>query len=617
MTTRGDVRIDIDTHEEGTSAATSALDSLNAKLDEFASMKLDATLNLLSRAKDMIIGLGEVAEDLEQRLNISRSFENIKDAALKLNEARLATRGLFSDTELRKRIISMERLNLTMMDQVSLLESMTKIQTTSGEDAKAIFDKLIDTYAGSKDALKEFGIVVTDSSKALDQVAASLSNVRMEDFSVSVQQAMGSMDALKDTAVAAWEAFRGSGIKSVGPWREATHGVEMTDEAMTKLAESSRTYDEFLSKLNANSRTYARNTWSIVEALKVQRAEMLKLAAAGAFRAAPASATESSIEQGLTSAAEAQLEIDANKKKGKRRRRGGGRRRRAEVFDLDAALAMQAAVSAAEDIDLDPLLEIFQTQGAEMERTVELQQLQLDMQLQMTEGMDQQTVHQVDHALAIERQIVALQQRHEIEQASLEFAQDMIDAEEMRHRKALANKKAEMQFVGLEMRAGKQKRTIQQRESQRQKQEFDTQLNYWGSVGKAVGETAALLASNEQERAGIMAAMAVLDASMAAIRIVSDMGISGLPLAAATMALGVATAAGYAAQSGSGSRPPSPGGFGAGFQATAIQERPDAAGAPIVYNINAGLVVGGTPQQAAGILKGVTGDSGGMREGAA
>jgi hypothetical protein len=176
--------------------------------------------------------------------------------------------------------------------------------------------------------------------------------------------------------------------------------------------------------------------------------------------------------------------------------------------------------------------------------------------------------------MAIERQIIALEQRHEIERAGLEHAQDMIDAEEMRHRITMANKKAESQLVGLEMRADKQKRTIQTRESQRQKQEFDTQLNYWGSVGKAVGETAALLASNEQERAGIMAAMAVLDATMAGIRIISDMGVAGIPLAAATVALGVATAAGYAAQSGSGSRPPSPGGFGAGFQATAIQERP-------------------------------------------
>jgi hypothetical protein len=614
MTTRGDVRLDIDTHEDGASAAARAMDDLNSKFDDFATMKLDSTINLLGAAKDALVELVEVAEDLEQRLNIRRAFEGIKEGADKLKEARIATAGLFSDTELMKRIMTMERLNMSTFEQTSLLESMTKIQQTSGEDAKAIFDKLIDTYKGSKDALKEFGIEVVNTNNALNEVAASLDNVDLGKFSTNMQQAAGSMEWLKDTTVDMWEAFRKGGVESVGPWRDATHGIKMTEAAMRKAAEASSSYDEFIGRLNERSRVYARTTWRIVSALKAQREATLKLAAAGGFRAAPEGTGDIATgeDAAVTTAAEAGLEAG---KKAKKPKRGRARRREAP-FDLDAVLALQDAQAAIADVDLEPLAQFYRDQSDELGRSTEMQQLQLDLQMQMTEGMGEQTVHMVDHATAIERQVIALQQRHEIESASLEHAQGLINAEEMRHRKAMANKKAEGRLVKLDMRADKQKRTIQVRESKRQKAEFDNQMTFWGDVGKAIGQTAAMLADNEQDRAGIMAAMAVLDATMAGIRIISDMGVAGIPLAAATIALGAATAAGYASASGKGAKPPAPGGFGA-FTATALQERPDAAGAPVVMNFNApGAAIGWTPQQVRSEL-GIAGDNGGMRGAAA
>jgi hypothetical protein len=648
MTTRGDVRIDIETHDEGTAAATGAMGKLNKELESISILNLDSAISVMQQFGQAMNWAFDQVREGESANNIMRAFNaTVRDSAEAMENARQATVGLLDDTTLQKRVLTLNRMNMSLEEQRQVLEATTKLVVTTGESEETVFRKVIGALTDRKTALKDYGIVVRDGANALNEVSAALDNINLSDF----QTRTGELTTWWDNQWSHFQQTMADGVEGIEVGFKKMGGAAAAFVLdADELTDTTETYREALSLVDDSQAGWVARLAETHEALlAVEQTKTieffntvygvnLKVAdstrqIAEAYTNVTAAVQESisawtALVVAQQAATQAMLaNVDATTKQtmavwkaglGKLGKRTGGRGgRRAPRAGADFAAAFDT--SEALDIEPETMAEASAREARVLlpakERTVELQRMQLELQQQITNGMGAQTVHQVDHAVAIERQIIALEQRHEIERAGLEHAQEMINAEEMRHRITMANKKAEGRLVSLDLKANKKKSDLQKKEAKSQKQVFDSSMDYWGSVGKAIGQTAAMLVDNEQDRAGIMAAMAVLDATMAGIRIISDMGVAGIPLAAATIALGAATAAGYASASGS-SKPPAPGGFGA-FTATAIQERPDAAGAPVVLNFNApGAAIGWTPQQIRSEL-GIDGDNGGMRGAAA
>ncbi len=641
MTLKGEVRLDVNTQEAGAAVAAEQLEKVNAQVDKFSKTELDSTINLLQRAGSAISALWAFAREGEAALNIQRAFAaQVRDSAAAMTSAQAATRGLFDETTLQQRILAMDRMNLSIGDQSRLLEAMTKITVTTGKGQEEVFTKLLDAVNGSKESLKDFGIVLDDTAEPLAQVDKALSKVNLDDFATASQRAEvawadftssvqsdvaemssdfeGFFGARADAALAVIDDL-GTAVKEqldpalvvltkqieragnmAGNFGQNLQDVKEGMEAAEVVA-----YARFLESttgLTVQLSTATQNAANAFANMKTE-AELAALAAGGAFAAAPGPVGKQ------LSAFEARALTKETTAPRKKRR---GRRRRGEdpvaaAAELETSLLLQEQQAA---------IDIFEgEQEAAAQRRLEQAEAEREA-LELTHDIETQRL-QTALALGEIKQdtIIAAEREMEIQRIGLELIDGRISAEQALGQEKIANLKAEQQMASFSRAANAQAKA---QAAQSQASMMET-IGMTSQVISLTGQAASAFAKNQKEQAAITAVMSVINATMAGIRIIADMGVVGIPLAAATLALGIANAAQAASFSGGGAAPTAPGAFGGGgggFQTQAIGERPELGAAPVVLNINA-PVIGGTAQEIAARLNDFGGDDGGMRPGAA
>jgi hypothetical protein len=135
----------------------------------------------------------------ESANNIMRAFNaTVRDSAEAMENARQATVGLLDDTTLQKRVLTLNRMNMSLEEQRQVLEATTKLVVTTGESEEAVFRKVIGALSGRRTALKDYGIVVRDGANALNEVSAALDNINLSDFPDDGRWRRGNRDRLQE-----------------------------------------------------------------------------------------------------------------------------------------------------------------------------------------------------------------------------------------------------------------------------------------------------------------------------------------------------------------------------------------------------------------------------------
>lgn len=616
----------------------------------------ESAIALAERFGAAISKAWDFAREGEKANNIQFGFERaVKRSTEALEGARKATAGLYDDTTLQTRLISLQRLNLSIADQGRVLEAVTKISTSSGDAEARVFKSVLGAIQGKTTALEKWGIQLNRGTDALDQLDASLVDIRLEDLQTSIQRADTAWANLVSTMQQEVSNALDSAVKGVSATTTAmVESMAAMERQNRLLAEIERGY--FQATIRANGfweatgavtkEARALEAVRLVEFIQATTGANITLADETLKAAAAFGELRESMEDLPTGRILLPGHVPAKPLAPvavtpRPRRTGTGRRRPRVDPELEAAKALRAEVEFLAGVEI-------KARDAALAERKASEELALSRLLASQESLG---VAKEDLGLAVQAQ-VAIRQRivlaeHEtaLKRVSVELEANLLTASEARSQREILRLQVTKQTIDLEREAAGAIAQAAEAGGSDADAAIEKRIDQFERLGGIMGDVAATAADSESSvvsaiggmlqaldsqaatikeggaeaiaASGKVAAATIKDTrAQAAIQGAFEVAASIAAFASQDYLGGVlhagAAALYFATAGGGGGGGASASGAGGGAQATQAAPRParavadtdSAAPATIVMHINTPLgVVGGNPQEVGTVVQ--------------